>query len=53
MCIQIVHSCSDHWIVASTAYAPIGVVKVYDSSYDNEDKETSEVIFICSVSTAL
>lgn len=45
MCIHIFHSRSDHWIVASTAYAPIGVVKVYDSSYDNVDKETSGVIF--------
>ena len=44
MCIQIIHCLGDHWIVASNAYAPIGVVKVYDSSFDEVNEVIIEVI---------
>ena len=40
--VQIVHSCGDHWIVASRASS--GVVKVYDSVYDTVDKQTANTI---------
>ena len=36
--IEIPCTLTDHWIVASTVYAPVGVMKVYDSAYDNVDR---------------
>ena len=38
--IQIIHSRSNHWIVASTVLVEDGQVKVYDSIYCTLDRET-------------
>ena len=42
--IQIIHSRSNHWIVATTLQCGPGEVKIYDSVYELLDTETLEVV---------
>ena len=44
--IQIIHSCSDHWIAAATDLGAHqgGAVKVYDSLFPTPDQETHNII---------
>ena len=44
-CLQIIHSCGNHWIEASTKCCGMGEVNVYDSAYCTLDKETAKVLF--------
>ena len=38
--LQIIHSCGDHWIIASTVNCAGDAINVYDSVYSNTDEET-------------
>ena len=42
--IQIIHSRSNHWIVATTLQCDPGEVKIYNSVYKSLDTETLEVV---------
>ena len=42
--LQIVHSCGNHWIVATTLQCVPGEVKIYDSIYDSLDTGTLQVV---------
>ena len=42
--VQIIHSCGNHWIVATTMEATSNDVKVYDSIFDDVDDHTALLI---------
>lgn len=42
--LQVIHSCGDHWILASNIGCRNGDVSMYDSVYRSIDKETRAVI---------
>ena len=42
--LQIIHSCGNHWIVASRIQAEDSVIRVYDSIYNTIDEGTQQVI---------
>ena len=42
--VQIIHTCGNHWIVASTLGSSTSDIQIFDSLYSSVDKETQSII---------